>query len=373
MFCPKKLTIFAIELWSSGMMEFCSLVCMLFSIVFWNVENYFDYFNNGVSTSDAEFSSRGERHWTKKKFHAKTLMIGKTLLWAGKPEIIGLAEVESAFVLRRLCESDVLRKYGYRYLHYDSSDPRGIDVGLLYLSESVEVMKSYVITPPLPTRDILYARIRHRRTGEIWNVYVNHHPSKYGGVSSEGKRIAVMKVLRSSVDSLVARAEGNIVAMGDFNDVPSGKACERLSSGGGLTGGGSSATPGGDLTGGGSSATPGGGLTGGGLSATPGGGLTGGSSATPGGAMPLVNLGRGLEKVNEGSIRFRGYWQLIDNFLVSPDVAVKMKMEVLKPHFLFERDRTWPGEKPRRTFVGPRYNGGVSDHLPVILSINQAR
>jgi hypothetical protein len=35
-----------------------------------------------------------------------------------------------------------------------------------------------------------------------------------------------------------------------------------------------------------------------------------------------------------------------------------------------EPDVAWLGDKPRRTYVGPRYNGGLSDHLPIILRLN---
>ena len=34
---------------------------------------------------------------------------------------------------------------------------------------------------------------------------------------------------------------------------------------------------------------------------------------------------------------------------------------------LLEKDTTFGGMKPRRTFVGPRYNAGVSDHLPIVV------
>ena len=37
------------------------------------------------------------------------------------------------------------------------------------------------------------------------------------------------------------------------------------------------------------------------------------------------------------------------------------------------KDNTHAGEKPLRTYVGPRYSGGVSDHLPVLLTFNIAR
>ena len=36
---------------------------------------------------------------------------------------------------------------------------------------------------------------------------------------------------------------------------------------------------------------------------------------------------------------------------------------------LLEKDKKWGGLKPRRTFIGPRYNAGVSDHLPIVLKV----
>ena len=44
-------------------------------------------------------------------------------------------------------------------------------------------------------------------------------------------------------------------------------------------------------------------------------------------------------------------------------------MSIFAPPFLLEPDKAWLGEKPRRTYVGPQYNGGLSDHLPVILKL----
>ena len=44
-------------------------------------------------------------------------------------------------------------------------------------------------------------------------------------------------------------------------------------------------------------------------------------------------------------------------------------MDIFAPPFLLEPDAAWLGDKPRRTYVGPRYNGGLSDHLPIILKL----
>lgn len=345
-------------------MKNLALILPLFSMMFWNVENCFDNVDGGFSASDTEFSSTGTRHWTKERLETKIDGIGKTILWAGAPDVVGLAEVENKRVLYRLCNGDLLRKTGYRFVHYESRDPRGIDVALLYRPDRMELVNSRpvpVVTEAgdtLATRDILYVCLLDRRDGELWHILVNHHPSKYGGRSSEGRRAAAMLSLKHCVDSVVrngngkARSNGdgirngsgtlsgkwNIIAAGDFNDTPDAEAF----------------------------------------------------SITDG---LLVNLGAELlqrkahrhvaepadtctkrrnptghtDRGETGTIRYRGKWELIDNFLVSPGVADRKRMEILRPAFLLERDRAFPGDKPRRTYVGPRYNGGISDHLPIML------
>lgn len=297
----------------------------LLSFMFWNTENFFDYFDDGFSSSDSEFSSRGSRHWTKARFYAKVDGVAKTVLWADAPDVVGLAEVENKFVLRRLCESDVLRKLEYRYVHFESHDNRGIDCALLYRSSSMEFVSARSLPTvqrdplsgrldTLHTRDILYVCLREHSSGRLWHILVNHHPSKYGGRASAPRRLSAMLTLLDLTDSLATTGERNIVAMGDFNDGPMSEAFA-LAEG------------------------------------------------------HLVNLGAGLLEDSPacGTIRYRGKWELIDNFLLSSNVAGTFKMMILRPPFLLERDSRYPGEKPRRTYIGPRYNSGLSDHLPILI------
>ena len=71
----------------------------------------------------------------------------------------------------------------------------------------------------------------------------------------------------------------------------------------------------------------------------------------------------------QGSIRFNGEWQLIDLCFVSSALAGAASFSVLEPPFLTERDAAHSGEKPLRTYSGPRYLGGVSDHRPILVRI----
>ena len=86
----------------------------------------------------------------------------------------------------------------------------------------------------------------------------------------------------------------------------------------------------------------------------------------------MVNLAFPLAKRGEGTIKYSGKWELIDMFFISPRVASRnpgAAMKVVKVPFLTVNDNAHSGEKPLRTYTGPGYAGGVSDHYPITLVI----
>ena len=129
-------------------------------VMFWNVENFFDYKDGGAGESDKDFSSFGSHHWTKRRFQAKCDGIAKSVLWLSDkygrlPDVIGLAEVENRNVLYRLLNRSALKKTDYRIIHSDSRDRRGIDVALLY-RESVLSPASITFRTPVHEGDTLH-------------------------------------------------------------------------------------------------------------------------------------------------------------------------------------------------------------------------
>ncbi len=297
--------------------------------MFWNLENFFDYRDFGSGESDTEFSSKGERHWTKTKFYRKCLGAAKAVLWicdlyGTLPDVVGVAEVENAFVLKKLVTTDVLKKHGYGFIHYDSPDKRGIDVALLYRESVYDTLESRPFKvsargpdgKDLNTRDILMVKLRRKGSGGDLAVLVNHHPSKYGGGQTQWRREAAVETLRNIVDSLYRSGTDRIVAMGDFNDTPDNPLFKKLTSG--------------DL-------------------------------------LRLMEPEEG-----KGTIRFNGKWELIDLFFVSPGMMKHNPvMAVPDPPFLTGRDPSHSGDKPLRTYTGPRYGGGVSDHRPILLILDK--
>ena len=299
-------------------------------IMFWNLENFFDFIDGGAGESDAEFSATGPRRWTKKRFYRKCHAVAKTMLWAGSgasqtelggsgggaglPDIVGMAEVENRFVLQQLVTKTALRKLDYEIVHFDSPDPRGIDCALMYRASRLTLVSAKpcrVSAPDLQTRDILLAQFR-TPGGDSLAVLVNHHPSKYGGGETDWRREVAVARLRALGDSLAAAGWTRTVAVGDFNDVPEDPVFEELA--------------------------------------------------------PAFSLCR-FEGGRKGSIRFNGEWQLIDLCFVSPALAGAASFSVLEPPFLTERDARHSGDKPLRTYSGPRYLGGVSDHRPILVRI----
>ena len=288
--------------------------------MFWNLENFFDWTDQGTGESDAEFSSAGKRHWTRKRFYSKCDAIAKTIFHIGDlygklPDVMGFAEIENRGVLEKLCSSTLLRKCGYRIVHFDSSDRRGIDVAFLYRTTCSSLLSTYLKTPEtdgnkLQTRDMLHISLKDLQTDEIYDYIVCHHPSKFGGEeSSRPKRLAAMTALKEMCDSLANR---NLIVMGDFNDVPSAAQFDMLDN-------------------------------------------------------SLVNKSDSLHAAGRGTIRYEGKWELIDMFLVSSNIEGHSVMDIPEVPFLMTRESRHAGEKPLRTYSGPRYLGGVSDHLPVVL------
>lgn len=295
-------------------------------VVCWNVENYFDIYDN-PDTSDDEFTPLGEKNWNKRRFEHKRNSIAKTIIsvkdhYGDYPFLVGLVEVENSYVLKELLTDTPLSKLGYNYLHKDSHDPRGIECGLLYIEEkfapievrNIEVERVY---PDKPIRHILYTKGIEKGSGDTLHILVNHWSSKYGGAekSAPNRNASALRVVRF-VDSLSTSQDTppKVIIMGDFNDTCGSGPMEILN-----------------------------------LS-----------------KEPLINLSEGLAQEEKGTIKYKGVWELIDHFVVTTPLS-QMCMDIFSPDFLLEDDTQYLSSKPFRTYSGPRYLGGVSDHLPIIL------
>lgn len=313
---------------------------LLGRIAFYNVENFFHPLHD-TGKDDRDFTPAGIKGWGNAKFTEKRNRLFKVVsaLDAEVPLLaLGLAEVENARVLRELCLGTPLRFQSFDFVHFESPDPRGIDVALLYRKGRLHVDTAYPIAVVIPpdtiarTRDILYVKARLEdsalnREACIIHILVSHFPSKYGGaLATDHKRRRAAQVLRSALDSLSSRNKGDLVlAMGDFNTGPRDKALAELDTG------------------------------------------------------AWCNLMARDEwhsdrkaGVAGGSHKYREQWSTIDHILLPLSGLSRIKggkAFLFDRPFLLQPDDKYLGVKPFRTFYGARYLGGYSDHLPVFVDL----
>lgn len=296
-------------------------------ILWYNVENLF-YPGNDTIPGDDEFTPEGVRHWTYYRYQKKITAIAKVVVAAGRwdpPDIVGLCEIEDASVLKDLVQHPILASYGYHFVHFNSPDHRGMDVACLYREKRIrltgwEVFKSNSTQENRGTRDILHFWGAWGKSDSL-DLFLVHLISKYSGVGATAEpRKRQVSDLVHWVDSVhEIRANSIKVLAGDFNEAMEGYSMEPIRMG-----------------------------------------FIGGDS-----------IGRIYLEGRLGSYKYRGRWSQIDQFLVcGQSEEYLFSGYVLELPVLLSPDETYGGIKPRRTYVGYKYNGGISDHLPIILDIS---
>lgn len=312
-----------------------------FRIVTYNVENLFDCRHDTLK-NDYEFLPNSMRAWHYGRYKTKVNQIAKVIVAIGEwtpPALVGLCEVENEYVMNDLVKYSSLKECGYRYVMTDSPDERGIDVALLYQRSDFKLLQSRSVRIHFkekdrkPTRDILHVT-GLVSTLDSLDVFVCHMPSRSGGEKeSEPARLFAASVLKQAVDSLFAvRLHPNILIMGDFNDYPHNAAVSEV------------------------------------LGAI--------EPVDPVSSCKLYNLMADKEKDSSiGTYKYQGEWGILDQLIVSGFMlqnkggvhTSKDDARICTLPFLLERDRKHFGYQPFRTYYGVKYQGGYSDHLPVVL------
>ena len=128
---------------------------------------------------------------------------------------IGLAEVENSRVLDALIEQQPLKERGYKYVHIEGPDQRGIDCALLYNPRyfTVRDVKLIPYVPEQEKDSAFYTRgyltVSGTMAGEHVSIIVCHWPSRFS--SSPYREVAARQV-RVLKDSLM-RADKNCKVM----------------------------------------------------------------------------------------------------------------------------------------------------------------
>src|SRR5690554_1380437 len=301
--------------------------------MFYNVENLFDTIND-PTTKDEDFLPDSDKQWSSERYFDKLEKLATVLTHPSEnnPLFIGFAEIENRFVVLDLMKTGRLAETKYRVVHYDAPDARGIDVALAYdherflvtYQEAIDL--SIVGEPDYKTRDILYVKGLLKDSIDL-HLFVNHWSSRRGGAeASEYKRVNAAKAVLYKTDSIrKGDPSAKIIIMGDFNDYPNNKSIRE--------------TLGADLA----------------------------SNATN-----FVNLMLPMHEAGEGTYNYRGDWGMLDQFIVSPSlVAPKEGLHIKGSRAYIVNDEKFlhsfdgGGSTPSKTYGGPNYYGGYSDHLAI--------
>ena len=300
-------------------------------IAFYNSENLYDTIND-PNVDDEEFLPEGKNKWTGERFEKKLANLSRVIdSLGGGPSIVGFSEIENKYVLEALIGTKRLAPKNYGIVHHNSPDKRGIDVALIYQKADFEpiFMKPLPVTmendPNFITRDIVL--VKGNLHGKPLYIFLNHWPSRRGGEEeSRPKRMASAKVARFSVDSILKKNKNAaIVLMGDFNDEPSDVSIAET--------------------------------------------LSASSDPKKG---ELYNTMAPLKAAGDGSYSYKEHWDMIDQLIISRGLVtgksklewVKNSTSVYRPVFMHDKSSKHAGA-PYRTYAGPKFIGGYSDHFPV--------
>ena len=304
-----------------------------YSVGFYNVENLFDT-KDDPNTSDDWFTPEGEAQWDQTRYLKKLKDLSKVIssLNENGPSLLGLCEVENKEVVNDLIKEPLLMNTNYKIVHYDSPDTRGIDVAAIYDSELFDLISSESIEvempedPAIKTRDILYCQLQSKLNNEVLHFYVNHWSSRRKGEQETffKRKNCVTTLVNHMKEMQLDRENDNIVIVGDMNDYPDDKSIYEI------------------------------------LEA---------KEANAG--TSLVNIQYDNHSEGKGTYNHQGDWGVLDNIIVSRVVYNNLKE---KDADIFDEDWVMYFNKngdamPNKTYGGPKYYGGYSDHLAVCFTL----
>ena len=332
---------------------------MSYPIMFYNLENLYDTIDD-PRTNDEEFTPTGAKRWTPERYNKKLENLSQVFsavasAYGGFPVAVGMSEVENLKVLKDLAEQKRMRGAHYKAVHFESNDARGVDVGFFYRPDKFTLMGCEPVKLVLRSgreyigRDILAAW--GSIEGEMFIFYVCHFLSRRAGVNaSQGFRRAGAETVRDHAEAMRGQyPDIKVVIMGDMNDTPSSKAK----------------------------------------------GAWWGSQ--------FVNLMLPLQRDLRthpsafGSHKYHGQWGYLDQFIINREHAPSGVLESTTANrseeaatakgdtlrslvfsaprsfhlpFMLTDDVTHLGHRPARSYMGYQYEGGYSDHLPILLDLD---
>lgn len=340
----KFLTLITLFLLGTAVVQAQGKRYAIYGVGFYNLENLFDTCHD-EGKNDYQYLPDGPNKWTGLKYSHKLKNMARVLSEMGTGylqdvgcAVIGVSEVENARCMTDLCNQPPLRKRGYKFVHVEGPDKRGVDCALIYNPRFFTVrnvkLVPYVYVRPedkdRATRGFLTV------SGTLANEHVTfvvcHWPSR--GSASYYRELAGRQV-RVLKDSLIKDDPAvKVIVMGDMNDDPNNKSMMR------------------EL----------------GCKAEI-------KDVGPNDMYnPWYNV---LVKKRTGTLMYQGGWNLFDQIVLSPRLvnpggqadysSLKYRMhEVFRKDYLFQKEGKYKGNT-LRTHAGGVWLDGYSDHLPTIV------
>ncbi len=311
----------------------------IYPVGFYNLENLFDTEDDPL-TDDDEFTPGGPMRYANDIYRQKLHNIATVLQVLGNHKnadgvaLLGVAEVENDKVLNDLLSQSEIISRNYKYVWYNSRDPRGIDVALIYNPSYFTVISSKSLPVNLnnmggkeSTRDVLY--VQGLLGKDTVHVMVNHWPSRREGQDETAeKRAAAAQANRNKIDEIKREhPNARIIVMGDLNDNPGDESVTLV------LGAGSNK-----------------------------------SAALYDPWGPILESGSGTEI-------FQHHWNLFDQVIVSSAFMQGKGLhyegaEIENRDFMMLSYGKLKGY-PKRSFRGTYWNNGYSDHFPVVLYLGK--
>ena len=332
-----------------GGMSYAQTQTEVACIGFYNLENLFDTIvdPNPNLILQEDFTPKGQKQWNTPKYLEKMGNMAKVISEMGTeitpdgPAVLGVCEIENRSVLEDLVAQKAISDRNYNIVHYDSPDHRGIDVGFLYQPKYFKVESSKTFPLKIEGNDRFTTRdqllVSGDLLGERMHFIVCHWPSRRGGEKkSSPKREAAGLLAKSIMDSIQKAEPGaKVIMMGDLNDDPTSKSVKKV--------------------------------------------------MKPKAAQQdvvdgdLFNPMASLYRKGIGTLGYRGVWNLFDQMIVTSGLVDKTltyselsyySVKIFNKEYLTNSDGGFEGY-PFRTYGGPNYLGGYSDHFPVYLFLRR--
>ena len=312
------------------------------AVAFYNLENLFDACHD-AGKNDYDFLPGGSYRWDANKYTNKLRNMARVLCDLGTDKlpygasIIGVSEVENDKALTDLVNQPNMRERGYKFIHFEGPDRRGVDCALIYNPKAFQVTKSFHRNYVYENGDTTHFTrpflcVQGRLAGDPLTVIVCHWPSR----GAEGMfRDWAGKQVRAMSDSIrLADPSQHIIVMGDMNDDPDNASMAKHL----------------------------------------------------GAKRKMKEVEDGdfynpwwdvLRSKGQGTLSYQGGWNLFDQIVLSRNLLdVKGKKDydhlTLFNYHIFRRDYMIQQEgkykgSPKRTTAGGVWLNGYSDHLPTVV------